>query len=88
MPSWYNIIGVLFVIHETILGEALALETAPGLFSPGHIDRGTLAMLGVAAFVRDYSHGTRAQGKACRRGSRADVLRICCREQPRHREGV
>lgn len=37
-------------IHATVLGESLTLRTAPGLFSPGHVDRGTLAMLGVAAF--------------------------------------
>ena len=37
-------------IHATVLGESLTLKTAPGLFSPGHVDRGTLAMLGVAAF--------------------------------------
>ena len=39
------------MIQETVLGEALTLETAAGLFSPGHIDRGTLAMLSVAAFT-------------------------------------
>ena len=38
------------MIHDTVLGETLVLETAPGLFSPGHIDRGTLAMLSVAHF--------------------------------------
>ena len=37
-------------IHATVLGESLMLKTAPGLFSPGHVDRGTLAMLSVAAF--------------------------------------
>lgn len=30
------------------LGVRLALETRPGLFSPGHADRGTLAMLSAA----------------------------------------
>lgn len=39
------------MIRDTVLGEELALETAAGLFSPGHIDRGTLAMLSVAAFA-------------------------------------
>ena len=38
------------IIHATVMGEALALETAPGLFSPEHVDRGTLAMLSVARF--------------------------------------
>ena len=38
------------VIRTTILNEPLALETAPGLFSPGHVDRGTLAMLSRARF--------------------------------------
>ena len=38
------------IIHAEVLGESLALETAPGLFSPGHVDRGTLAMLSVAGF--------------------------------------
>jgi len=39
------------VIHAEILGEALELRTAPGLFSPERVDRGTLAMLSVAAFA-------------------------------------
>ena len=38
------------IIRAEVLGEVLALETAPGLFSPGHVDRGTLAMLSVAGF--------------------------------------
>lgn len=38
-------------IHATILGEALELRTAPGLFSPEHVDRGTQAMLSAAAFA-------------------------------------
>ena len=38
------------IIRAEVLGEALTLETAPGLFSPGHVDRGTLAMLSVAGF--------------------------------------
>ncbi|MBR1559980.1 MAG: methyltransferase [Clostridia bacterium] len=38
-------------ISDTILGEEIVLETAPGLFSPAHVDRGTLAMLGVAGFA-------------------------------------
>ena len=37
-------------IAATLMGEALSLRTAPGLFSPGHVDRGTLAMLSVAEF--------------------------------------
>ena len=40
-------------IRAEILGEALDLRTAPGLFSPGHVDRGTLAMLSAAAFEPD-----------------------------------
>ena len=38
------------VIRAEVLGEALELRTAPGLFSPGHVDRGTLAMLSAAGF--------------------------------------
>ena len=38
------------IIRTEVMGENLALHTAPGLFSPGHIDRGTLAMLSVATF--------------------------------------
>ena len=37
-------------IRLELMGEALALETAPGLFSPEHVDYGTLAMLSVAEF--------------------------------------
>ena len=39
------------IIRAEILGEALELRTAPGLFSPEHVDRGTLAMLSVAGFA-------------------------------------
>ena len=39
------------VIRAEVLGEALVLRTAPGLFSPGHVDRGTLAMLSAADFA-------------------------------------
>lgn len=35
-------------IVANVLGESLELETAEGLFSPRHVDRGTLAMLSVA----------------------------------------
>ena len=38
------------IIRAEVLGEALELRTAPGLFSPGRVDRGTLAMLSAAAF--------------------------------------
>lgn len=37
-------------IRTEIQGETLVLRTAPGLFSPGHVDRGTLAMLSAADF--------------------------------------
>lgn len=40
------------MIDCTILGEALVLETAEGLFSPRRVDRGTLAMLGEVPFER------------------------------------
>lgn len=33
------------LLEAEILGQRVSLETRPGLFSPGHIDRGTLAML-------------------------------------------
>ncbi len=38
------------VIVAELMGHRLALETHPKLFSPGHADRGTLAMLSVAHF--------------------------------------
>lgn len=38
------------MIQTEILGVCLQLETAPGLFSPAHVDRGTLAMLSIADF--------------------------------------
>jgi len=38
-------------IEATLMGETLSLRTAPGLFSPGHVDRGTAAMLSVAEFA-------------------------------------
>ena len=38
------------VIAVEIQGERLELETQPGLFSPEHVDRGTLAMLSVVEF--------------------------------------
>lgn len=41
--------GERFISAE-ILGQALVLETSPGLFSPEHVDRGTLAMLSIAHF--------------------------------------
>ena len=36
------------LIRATVLGEDLVLETREGLFSPEHVDRGTLAMLSLA----------------------------------------
>ena len=39
------------LLEIEIMGERLRLETAPGLFSPDHVDRGTLAMLSVAPFA-------------------------------------
>ena len=42
MPQW---------IRATLMGEEMALESAPGLFSPERVDRGTRAMLSVAAFA-------------------------------------
>ena len=33
------------LLHTEILGQSITLETQKGLFSPEHIDRGTLAML-------------------------------------------
>ena len=38
------------IIEDKLLGQSLVLKTAPGLFSPEHVDRGTRAMLSVAAF--------------------------------------
>ncbi len=37
--------GALTVISVELMEQKLALETDPKLFSPGHADRGTLAML-------------------------------------------
>ena len=37
-------------IVAEVLGQRLELETEPGLFSPEHADRGTLAMLSCAHF--------------------------------------
>ena len=37
------------LICVSVLGEELSLETRAGLFSPEHVDRGTLAMLSQAA---------------------------------------
>ena len=39
------------VIEAEALGRRLRLATAPGLFSPGRVDRGTLAMLSAAGFT-------------------------------------
>ena len=39
------------ILRQTICGEALVLRTAPELFSPRRVDRGTLAMLSVAEFA-------------------------------------
>ena len=49
------------LIHATVLGLPLVLETAPGLFSPSHVDRGTLAMLSVA----DFQPGQRVLDLGC-----------------------
>ena len=49
------------LIHATVLGVPLVLETAPGLFSPSHVDRGTLAMLSVA----DFQPGQRVLDLGC-----------------------
>ena len=38
------------VIVAELMGQRLELETRPGLFSPGHADRGTLAMLSLVRF--------------------------------------
>ena len=38
------------LLHTEILGQSLILETQKGLFSPEHIDRGTLAMLSHVKF--------------------------------------
>ena len=42
----------LAVIVGQFMGHRLALETAPGLFSPRQADRGTLAMLSCGGFSR------------------------------------
>lgn len=39
------------VIVAELMGRRLELETRPELFSPGHADRGTLAMLSIAHFT-------------------------------------
>lgn len=40
------------MLSAEIKGYRLELETRPGLFSPEHVDRGTLAMLSVAQFEK------------------------------------
>lgn len=37
-------------LKAEVLGEPLVLQTRDGLFSPGHVDRGTLAMLSCVRF--------------------------------------
>lgn len=39
------------IIRACVLGEALELQTEPGLFSPEHVDYGTLAMLSTVEFA-------------------------------------
>ena len=39
------------MLQTEILGQSLTLETHSGLFSPQHVDRGTLAMLSHAMFA-------------------------------------
>ena len=39
------------LICANVLGEKLSLETCAGLFSPEHVDRGTLAMLSAAVLT-------------------------------------
>lgn len=41
------------LICANVLGEKLSLETCAGLFSPEHVDRGTLAMLSAVALTPD-----------------------------------
>ena len=49
------------LIPAAVLDFPLVLETAPGLFSPSHVDRGTLAMLSVA----DFQPGQRVLDLGC-----------------------
>ena len=48
-------------INVNIQGEQLTLQTQPGLFSPGHADRGTLAMLSTV----DFQPGMRVMDLGC-----------------------
>ena len=48
--KWAEGAWTLAVIVAECLGQRLELETDPRLFSPGHADRGTLAMLSAAHF--------------------------------------
>jgi 16S rRNA (guanine1207-N2)-methyltransferase len=41
------------MIRTNIKGIELTLETEPGLFSPSHVDRGTLALLSCVTFAAD-----------------------------------
>ena len=49
------------IIEAELQGEALTLETRPGLFSPGRLDRGTLAMLSIV----DFAPGLRVLDLGC-----------------------
>lgn len=69
------------LIHTTVLGIDLILETAPGLFSPKAVDRGTLAMLACADFcpgdhVLDLGCGYGVVGivAACKAGEGGVVM--------------
>ena len=54
-------------------GRTMDFETAPGLFSPAHADRGTLAMLRAARLEA----GQRVLDLGCGWGWRACTRRLC-----------
>lgn len=49
------------ILHAEVMGETLTLRTQPGLFSPEHVDRGTLAMLSAV----EFSSGMKVMDLGC-----------------------
>jgi 16S rRNA (guanine1207-N2)-methyltransferase len=70
------------MIRQIIKGHELSFETAPGLFSPGQVDKGTLLMLEAAEFkpgetVLDLGCGYGAVGITAARILGAEHVTMC-----------